>query len=80
MLGLLLNTLTSDHKYSRHNKENFQERIQTELSLKPNTCYQFSIAFLKSTSTAEYFEKRHGSHSLSITEIIDSKRDGYLNV
>ena len=39
--------------------------------------FPFSIAFLKSTSNSEYFEKKDESHSLSISEIIDAERGGY---
>ena len=39
----------------------------------------FYIAFLKSTSYGEHFQKKGESSSLSVSEIIDSKRDGYLS-
>ena len=39
----------------------------------------FFIAFLKSTWNGEHFEKKGESSSLSISEIIDSKRGGYLS-
>ena len=52
--------------------------MQTSLKLK--TCSQFFIAFLKSTLNLEYFEKKNQSHSLSITEIINCEKGGYLNV
>ena len=38
----------------------------------------FFIVFLKSTSNGEHFQKAGESSSLSIYEIIDSKRGGYL--
>ena len=38
------------------------------------------MAFLKSTSNLEHFGKEDESPSLSISEIIDSERGGYLNV
>ena len=40
----------------------------------------FFIAFLEYSSNLERFEKKIGHPSLIITEIIDSKRVGYLNV
>ena len=52
--------------------------MQTSLKLK--TCSRFFIAFLKSTLNLEYFEKKDQSHSLSITEIINSETGSYLNV
>ena len=39
----------------------------------------FFIAFLKSTSNVEHFPKKGESSRLSISEIIDSKRGGYLS-
>ena len=40
MLGLVFNTLIATDKYSRHNRENFPQAIQMQLSKKPK-------AFLK---------------------------------
>ena len=37
------------------------------------------MAFLKSTWNGEYFQEKEESSSLSISEIIDSKRSGYLS-
>ena len=51
-----------------------------QLSQKPKIFCNFFIAFLKSISISEYFEKKDEPHSLSITKIIDSERGGYLNV
>ena len=39
----------------------------------------FFIVFLKSTSNGEHFQKAGEPSSLSIYEIIDSKRGGYLS-
>ena len=55
------------------------EQVQTSLSLKQNTFSGFFIAFLKSTLNGEHFQKRGESSSLSISELIDSKRGGYLS-
>ena len=80
MLGLLVNNLIADDKYSRHSRENFPHQIQMQLSQKAKTFSRLYIAFLKSTSHSEYFEIKDESHSLSIFEIIHSERDGNLNV
>ena len=55
------------------------QQVQTPLSLKQKTFSQFFIAFLMSTWNGEYFQKKGESSSLSISEIIDSKRGGYLS-
>ena len=79
MLGLFINTLTVEYTYSRRNMQTFRQHIQTPLSLKQNSFSGFFIAFLKSTWNGEHFEKKGESFSLSISEIIDSKRGGYLS-
>ena len=57
----------------------FAQQVQTPLSLKQKTFSGFFIAFLKSTSNVGHFKKKGESSSLSISEIIDSKRSGYLS-
>ena len=78
MLGLFVNTLTAEYTYSRRNMQTFTQQVQTPLSLKQKTFSGFFIAFLKSTWNGEHFEKKGESSSLSVSEIIDSKRGGYL--
>ena len=78
-LGLLVNALTANDNYSRHNMENSTQQIQMQLSQKPKTFSGFFIPFLKSKSNSVYSEKKiNESHRLSISEIIDCERDGYL--
>ena len=79
ILGLFVNTLTAEYTYSRRNMQTLTEQVQTPLSLKQKTFSGFIIAFLKSTWNGEHFEKKGDSSSLSISEIIDSKRGGYLS-
>ena len=50
------------------------QQVQTPLSLKQKTFSGFFIAFLKSIWNGELFQKKGESSSLSISEIIDSKR------
>ena len=57
----------------------FPQQVHTPLSLKQKTFSGFFIAFLKSTSNGEHFQKKGESSSLSISEIIDSKRGGNLS-
>ena len=47
---------------------------------KKRNVFIFFIAFLKSASNLEHFEKEDDYHRLVISKIIDSKRSGYLNV
>ena len=79
ILGLFVNTLTTEYTYSRRNMRTFTQKVQTPLSLKEKTFSRFFIAFLKSTWNGKHFQKQGESSSLSISEIIDSKRGGYLS-
>ena len=79
IFGLFVNTFTAESTYSRHNMQTFTREFQTPLSLKQKTFSGFFFAFLKSTWNEENFEKKGESSSLSISEIIDYKRGGYLS-
>ena len=79
MLGLFVNTLTAEYTYSRRNMQTFTQQVQMLLSLKQKPFSGFFIAFLKSRWNGEHFQKKWESSSLSISEIIDSKRGGYLS-
>ena len=66
--------------YSRQNMQNFTKHLQTQLSQKQKGFSGFFIAFLKCAGSLEHFGKKDDPSSLSILEIINSKRSGYLNV
>ena len=78
-VGLFVNTLTAEYTYSRRNMQTFTQKVQTPLSLKQKTFSGFFIAFLKSRWNGEHFQKKGESSNLSISEIIASKRGGYLS-
>ena len=71
-----VNTLTAEYTYSGRNMNILTQQVQTPLSLKQKTFSWFFIMFLKSTWNGEHFKKKGVSSSLSISEIIDSKRGG----
>ena len=71
--------LTAEYMYSGRNIQTFTQQVQTPLSFKQKTFSGFSFAFLKSTWNGEHFQTKGESSSLSIFEIIDSKRGGYLS-
>ena len=79
ILILFVDTLTAEYPYSCRNMQTFTQQVQTPLSLKQKTFSWFFIAFLKSTWNGETFQKKGESSSLSISEMIDSKRGGYLS-
>ena len=63
MLGLFLNTLTSDGKYPLQGCENLQLLIQMKLSEKPKNFSEFFVPFLDSTANFEHFERKDDRHS-----------------
>ena len=71
--------MNAEYTYSGRNMKILTQQVQTPLSLKQKTFSGFCIAFLKSTLNGEHFPKKGESSSLSISEIIDSKRGGYLS-
>ena len=80
ILRLFVNALTADDQYSDSNMQNFQQQFQTPLSKKQKVFSKFFIAFLKCAWNLEHFQKKNEYPNLIISEIIDAKRRGYLNV
>ena len=76
---MFVNTLIAEYTYSRRNIQTLTQQVQTLLSLKQKTFSGFFIASVKFTWNGEHFEKKGESSSLSTSEIIDSKRGGYLS-
>ena len=72
--------MTADDKYSRRNIQNLTQELQTAISQKQKTFSGTFITYLKSIKNSEAFAKKVESASLSICEIIDAKKSGYLNV
>ena len=60
--------------------QNLRQQVQTPLSKKQKIFSGFWIAFLKRAWNLEHFQKKDEYPSLTISEIIDAKRRGYLNV
>ena len=77
---LLVNTLTTDDKYSRRYIKISWEQLQTPLSQKGKAFCQFLIAFLKCIWNLEHSEKKEKYPTLISTEIIASEGDVYLSV
>ena len=79
ILGLCFNRLTCDHMYSRLNREIFAQLVRKQLSQKPKIFSGNFVAFLKSTSIFEHFEKKDELHSLNIPEVLDTEECDFLN-
>ena len=58
ILGLFVNALTANDKYSLPNSKNLPQPLQMELSKEEKFSSQFFAQFLKFTSEFEYFEKK----------------------
>ena len=80
ILRLIVNRLTADDKNSRRNIQNLTQELQTAISQKQITFSGIFITYLKSITNSEAFAKKVESASLSICEIIDAEKSGYLNV
>ena len=80
ILTLFVNTLTTDDKYSRRNMLNFTQQVEAPLPQKQKTFAALFLAFLKCALNLELLEKKDEYPSRLISGIIDSERDGYLNV
>ena len=73
IVGVFLNTLTSDGKYAVEGCENFQLPFQTQLSEKRKTVAQLFVPFLHSTSNSEHFERNDDCRRQRISEITDTE-------
>ena len=75
ILGLFLNTLTDDDKYSLLYRNNLAQQIQTLLSQKPKTFSKLSSEILKPTLNFEHFQKKDDPHSRCSSEITVSEKN-----
>ena len=69
ILGLFLNTLTDDRKYSLLYRDNLTQEIQILLSQKAKTFSKLSSEIRKPTLNFEHFQKKDDLHSRCISEI-----------
>ena len=80
ILELFVNTLTTDDKYSSRNIQNLTEHLQTTMSQKQKTFYRIFITYVRSRRSSDDYVKKNESTSLSIYDIIEAEKSGYLNV
>ena len=74
ILGLFVNTLTDDDKYSLLYRDNLTQQIQILLSQKPKTFSKLSSKILKPTLNFAHFQKKDDSHSRCISQITVSEK------
>ena len=59
---------------------NLTQELEAPLSKKQKTFSGFFIAFLNCAFNLKHLEEKYEYSSLVISKVIDSERDGYLNV
>ena len=74
ILGLFVNTLTDDEKYSLLYRDNLTQQIQILLSQKRKTFSEFFAAFLKYTLNFAHFQKKDDPHSRCSSQITVSQK------
>ena len=74
ILGLFVNTLTDDGKYSLLYRDNLTQQIQILLSQKPKTFSRLSSDILKPTLNFEHFQKKVHPHSRCGSQITVSEK------
>ena len=72
--------MATDDKYSRRNMLNLTQQLEAPLSQKQKTFSGFFIAFLICALNLERLEKKDEYSRLVISKIINTEREGYLNV
>ena len=74
ILGLLVNTLTDDDKYSLLYRDNLPQQIQILLSQKPKNFSRLSSKILKPTLNFEHFQKKDDPLSRCSSQITVSEK------
>ena len=74
ILGLFVNTLTDDRKYSLLYRENLTQPIEILLSQKRKTFSRFFSAFSKSTLNFGHFQQKYDPHTRCISQIVVSQK------
>ena len=72
--------MTADYEYSGSHRKNLLLPIQMQISKKTKRFCSIFIAFFESTLNFEHFVGKNEPRRLSISEIIDWERHGYLHV
>ena len=74
ILGLFVNTLNDDGKYSLLYRDNLTRQIQILLSQKPKTFSKLSSKILKPTLNFEHFQKKDDPLSRCSSQITVSEK------
>ena len=74
ILGLFVNTLTDDGKYSLLYRDNLTQQIQILLSQKPKTFSRLSSEILKHPLNFEHLQKKDDPHRRCSSQITVSEK------
>ena len=74
ILGLFVNTLTDDNKYSLLYRDNLTQQIEKLLSQKPKTFSELSFEILKDRLNFAHFQKKDDTHSRCSSQITVSEK------
>ena len=74
ILGLFVNTLTEDEKYSLLYRDNLTQQIQILLYQKRKTFSKLSSKVLKPTLNFEHVQKKDDRHSRSVPKLPSLKK------
>ena len=74
ILGLFVNTLTDDKKYSLLYRDNLTQSVQILVSQKPKTFSQLSSEIFKPTLNFAHFKKKDDPQSRCSSEITVYKK------
>ena len=74
ILGLFVNTLTEDKKYSLLYRDNLTQQIEILLSQKPKTFSELSFEILKDRLNFAHFQKKDDPHSRCSSQITVSEK------
>ena len=80
ILGLFVNTLTDDNKYSLLYRDNLTQQIEILLSQKTKTFSELSSEILKSTLNFAHFQKKDDPHSRCSSQITVFEKGDSINV
>ena len=76
ILGLFVNILTDDKKYSLLYREDLTQQIQILLSVKPKTFSELFSEILKHTLNFAHFQKKDDPQSRCSSQITVSEKGG----
>ena len=76
ILGLFVNTLTADDRYSFLNRDKLWQHLQMQLSQEQKTFSQFFFCILESRFNFEHVKEKDDPQGSCIFDLTDSEKHG----